>query len=66
MRNAKDQIRAAVVNGRVQSREVREQIEALHPPAEKMDRLIANDAKCFQSAMLRAGLDPTVSSMAWK
>ena len=66
MRNAKDQIRAAVVNGRVQSREVREQIEALHPPAEKMDRLIANDAKRFQSAMLRAGLDPTLSSMAWK
>src|SRR5215204_503293 len=60
MRNAKDQIRAAVVNGRVQSREVREQIEALHPTPEKMDRLIANDAKRFQSAMLRAGLNPAL------
>src|SRR5215210_2201529 len=60
MRNAKDEVRAAVVNGRIQSKEVREQIEALHPPAEKMDRLIANDAKRFQSAMARAGLDPTL------
>jgi hypothetical protein len=60
MRNAKDEVRAAVVNGRVQSREIRDQVEALHPPAEKMDRLIANDAKRFQSAMSRAGLDPTL------
>lgn len=60
MRNAKDEVRAAVVNGRIQSREVRDQVEALHPPVEKMDRLIANDAKRFQNAMARAGLDPTL------
>ena len=60
MRNAKDEVRAAVVNGRIQSKEVREQIEALHPPAEKMDRFIASDARRFQEAMARAGLNPAL------
>jgi len=60
MRNAKDEVRAAVVNGRIQSKEIRDQVEALHPPVEKMDRLLANDAKRFQDAMRRAGLDPAL------
>jgi hypothetical protein len=60
MRNAKDEIRGAVVNGRILSKEVRDQVEALHPPVEKMDRFLANDAKRFQDAMKRAGLDPAL------
>jgi hypothetical protein len=60
MRNAKDEMRAAVVNGRIFSKEVRDQVEALHPPVEKMDRFLANDAKRFQDAMKRAGLDPAL------
>jgi hypothetical protein len=60
MRNAKDEIRDAVVNGRIQSKEIRDQVEALYPPVEKMDRLLANDAKRFQDAMKRAGLDPAL------
>jgi hypothetical protein len=60
MRNAKDEVRAAVVNGRVKSKDIRDQVEALHPPADKMDRLIASDGKRFQEAMARAGLNPAL------
>jgi hypothetical protein len=35
-------------------------VEALYPPAEKMDRLLENDTKRFQSAMKRAGLNPSL------
>jgi hypothetical protein len=60
MRRAKDDIRDAVVNSRTQSKEIRDQVEALYPPAEKMDRLLENDTKRFQSAMKRAGLNPSL------
>ncbi len=60
MRKAKDDIRDAVVNSRTQSKEIRDQVEALYPPAEKMDRLLENDTKRFQSAMKRAGLNPSL------
>jgi hypothetical protein len=60
MRKAKDDIRDAVVKGRAYSREVREQVEALYPPAEKMDQIIDADGKRFTDAMRRAGLNPTL------
>jgi hypothetical protein len=60
MRKAKDDIRDAVVNSRTQAKEIRDQVEALYPPAEKMDRLIENDSRRFQGAMKRAGLNPSL------
>lgn len=60
MRKAKDDVRDAVLQGRAFSKEVREQVEALYPPADKMDRIIADDAKRFADAMARAGLNPTL------
>jgi hypothetical protein len=60
MRNVRDELRAAVINNRVHSRDVRDQVEAGHPPREKMERLVAADAGRFQGAMRRAGLDPAL------
>jgi hypothetical protein len=60
MRKAKDDIREAVLKGRSFSKEVREQVEALYPPPEKMDQIIDGDAKRFSDAMKRAGLNPTL------
>jgi hypothetical protein len=60
MRKAKDDIRDAVVKGRAYSKEVREQVEALYPPAEKMDKIIDDDGRRFSDAMRRAGLNPTL------
>lgn len=60
MRKAKDDIRESVVKGRTVSKEVREQVEALYPPIEKMDAIIDGDAKRFADAMRRAGLNPSL------
>jgi hypothetical protein len=60
MRKAKDEIRNIVLAGRSFSKEVRDQVEALYPPVEKMDQLIENDGKRFADAMYRAGLEPTL------
>jgi hypothetical protein len=60
MRKAKDDIRESVSKGRSFSKEVREQVEALFPPSEKMDQIIAGDAKRFADAMTRAGLNPSL------
>jgi hypothetical protein len=61
MRKAKDDVRENVLAvGKSFSREVREAVEALYPPHEKMDRAIEDDAKRFADAMTRAGLDPTL------
>ena len=60
MRKAKDEIRDSVLTGRVFSLEVRNTVEQLYPTHDKMDQIIAEDAKRFASAMNRAGLDPTL------
>jgi hypothetical protein len=60
MRKAKDDIRETVLAGRSFPKDVRDKVEALYPPAEKMDQLIENDAKRFADAMYRAGLEPTL------
>jgi hypothetical protein len=60
MRKAKDEIRDSVVKGKVFSLEVRNAVEQLYPAHDKMDQIIADDAKRFADAMARAGLDPTL------
>ncbi|MEH2509624.1 mono/diheme cytochrome c family protein [Nitrobacteraceae bacterium AZCC 1564] len=60
MRKAKDDVRDLILNGRTFPREVREQVEGLYPPHDKMDALIEGDGKRFADAMKRAGLDPAL------
>jgi hypothetical protein len=60
MRKAKDEVRAIVLSGRTFSREIKETVEAIYPPTDKMDRVIEDDAKRFADAMIRAGLEPTL------
>ena len=60
MRKAKDEVRATVLTGRVFSTEVRNAVEQLYPPHDKMDQIIAADGKRFVDAMLRAGLEPAL------
>jgi hypothetical protein len=60
MRKAKDDIRAAVLADKSFPKDVREAVEGLYPPQEKMDRIIEDDAKRFAEAMTRAGLEPTL------
>ncbi|HYM99634.1 MAG TPA: DUF4384 domain-containing protein, partial [Aestuariivirgaceae bacterium] len=60
MRKAKDEVRDVVVKSRTHTKQVREQVEAMHVPPEKMDQIIASDGKRFIEAMARAGLNPTL------
>jgi Domain of unknown function (DUF4384) len=60
MRKAKDDIRAAVLADKSFPKDVRDAVEGLYPPQEKMDRIIEDDAKRFAEAMARAGLEPTL------
>lgn len=60
MRKAKDDVRDLILNGRTFPRDVREQVEGLYPPHDKMDALIEGDGKRFAEAMKRAGLDPAL------
>jgi hypothetical protein len=60
MRKAKDEVRDLVLTGHSFPREVREAVEGLYPPKDKMDALIDGDARRFAEAMARAGLEPTL------
>lgn len=60
MRKAKDDVRELVLQGRVFPKDVRDAVEGLYPPHDKMDALIEDDAKRFADAMKRAGLDPAL------
>ncbi|HOV02989.1 MAG TPA: DUF4384 domain-containing protein [Kaistiaceae bacterium] len=60
LRAVKDEIRAHVVADRTFEKPVREAVEALHPEAAEMDRILAEDGERFAAAMRRAGLDPTL------
>lgn len=60
MRKAKDDVRDLILKGRTFPRDVREQVEGLYPPHDKMDALIEGDGKRFADAMKRAGVDPAL------
>ncbi|MCF2522963.1 DUF4384 domain-containing protein [Bradyrhizobium sp. G127] len=60
MRKAKDDVRGLVLKGRTFPKDVRDAVEGLYPPHEKMDALIEDDTKRFADAMKRAGLDPAL------
>jgi hypothetical protein len=60
MRKAKDDVRDSVLVGKSFPKDVREAVEGLYPPHDKMDRVIEDDAKRFADAMSRAGLEPTL------
>ena len=58
MRKVKDDIRDLVLTGRTFSRDVRETVDVIYPPHDRMDGTVDDDAKRFADAMVRAGLDP--------
>jgi hypothetical protein len=60
MRKAKDDIRDLVLKGRTFPKQVRDAVEGLYPPHDRMDALIEDDTKRFVDAMRRAGLDSTL------
>jgi hypothetical protein len=60
LRKARDEVREIVVGSRALPRDVRDKVEALHPPPPRMDALIEADMKRFTDAMVRAGLDPAL------
>ncbi|MFX5752023.1 hypothetical protein ABTE32_21630, partial [Acinetobacter baumannii] len=51
MRKAKDEVRELVLKGRAVPKDVRDAVEGLYPPHDKMDALIEDDAKRFADAM---------------
>jgi Domain of unknown function (DUF4384) len=62
IRQATDDIRNHVLNGRIFPKEVREQVEALYPPPDEFKALLDEDAARYRNAMVRAGLDPALDS----
>lgn len=60
LRKARDEVREIVLESRTLPRDVRDRVEALHPPHARIDGLIAADIKRFVDAMTRAGLDPAL------
>ncbi len=59
-RKAKDDIREHVIGDLNFPRQVRKAVEALYPPHEVVDKLLAEDTDRFHQAMKRAGLDPSL------
>ena len=60
MRKAKDEVRAAIHADRSFAKSSRETVEALYPETAQMDAMIDDDFVRFNTAMKRAGLDPTL------
>jgi Domain of unknown function (DUF4384) len=60
LRKARDEMRDIVLGSRTLPRDIRDKVEALHPPHARMDALIDTDRKRFADAMVRAGLDPAL------
>ncbi|MGI9463479.1 MAG: DUF4384 domain-containing protein, partial [Aestuariivirgaceae bacterium] len=60
IRLAKDDIRAHVTSNRNFSKKVRDEVEALYPTQDKMDRILRLDTERFQAAMKKADLDPSL------
>ena len=64
MIKAKDEIRKIALTGpggRAFSRAELREIEALYPENERMDKILDGDAKRFQDALFRAGIDPNLN-----
>lgn len=64
MIKAKDEIRKIALGGpggKAFSRADLREIDGLYPENERMDRILDADAKRFQDAMFRAGLDPNLN-----
>lgn len=59
-RQARDDIRAHVVGDLNFSKDTRKSVEALYPPHQVVDKLLAADTGRFDAAMKRAGLDPSL------
>lgn len=60
LRKAKDDIRDSVLGNRSLPRSLRQMVEGLYPPHDRMDALIEGDGRRFAEAMTRAGLDPAL------
>lgn len=60
MRKARDEVREFVLSRRTFPSDVRDMVDGLYPPHEKMDGLIEGDLKRFTGAMIQAGLDPAL------
>lgn len=60
IRKAKDEVRQTVLSGKSFSKQIRETVEALYIPTERMDQILEADGKRFQDAMIRAGLEPSL------
>ncbi len=58
MKNAADDVRKHVVEGRLLPAEAREAVKALYPEKAEMDKIIEQDRKRFLNALTSAGLDP--------
>ncbi len=61
MRKAKDDIRSLVLDGTIFPKDERDVVEAIYPPHDKMDQIIADDGKRFIDAETRAGIDPALT-----
>jgi len=60
MRKATDEVREFVLGRRTFPSDVRDAVDGLYPPHDKMDALIEGDLKRFTGAMVQAGLDPAL------
>jgi hypothetical protein len=60
IKNAKDDIRPAVLKNRAHPKDVRDTVKLLYPAHNEMDGLIKKDRLKFQTAMREAGLDPAL------
>ena len=58
LERGKDEVRGIVLSGRSYPRDIRDAVDGLYPPQEKMDGLVDDDMKRYSSAMNRAGLNP--------
>ena len=57
----RDEIRQTVLADRTSfPKAVRDAVESLYPPADRMDALLADDTRRFRGAMERAGLNPNL------
>jgi hypothetical protein len=61
MRKARDEVREFVLSRRTFPSDIRDAVDGLYPPHDKMDALIDGDLKRFTGAMIQAGLDPALN-----
>lgn len=58
LERGKDEVRELVLSGRTFPRDVRDAVDGLYPPQQKMDAAIDDDISRYATAMNRAGLNP--------